>query len=306
MSGGATTPTQRIVHPPGYRNGRLHFDDPRYAVLRTDFDVAAYTREVQGRLHFDASEVRIPPIARRDLEYLWRVENSAITELRALLSSWTGNEARITAFLASWAFERYWMAHAVKELLATDGHPEPEPTSPRGLEAHVRNAYVEYLLPIVSPLVSMAVGEPVTAGHMARMAVHEGALWVAYHALLDEVDGTARGVFEEIIARRRPMVSFFRQEATTRIQRSAAERRAARTYLRGWEPLRVGGVPDADGGRALRSLFHAPEIIAMLAESDDSVGSLLPGRPRPSIAALRRAGVSRELMTANRSWNDDI
>lgn len=293
--------------PPGYHDGRLHFDDSRYAVLRTAFDVAAYTREAQGRLQFDASSVSLSPLLRRDLEFLWRVEQGAISEMRAMLSSWTANESRITAFLATWAFERHWMAHALSELLASEGHPRPEPQGPRGLGAKAQEAYVEYLLPIVAPLMSISVGEPITAGHMARMAVHEGSLWVSYLALAPYLDGVAREVVEEIITRRKDMVSFFRQEATARIQRSAIERRFAAAYLGGgWEPLRVGGVPDADGRRALRSLFHDQRDVDMLAESDHIVGDLLPGRPAPSLRALRRAGADERLLRGSRSVSGGI
>ncbi|OYN90519.1 hypothetical protein [Parenemella sanctibonifatiensis] len=285
---GADLPQSAIADLPGYRQGRRYFDgDPKLAVLRTDFDVADYTRQAQGRILQTPGPGELADDRRADFEFLWRVENGAISELREVISSWTGVEARITAFLATWAFERHWMAVAVRDMLAVDGEaPERKPA--RGLD-RIRSAYVEKLLPLVTPVVGFAVREPITAGHMAKMAIHEGALQVAYETLLPELSGGAHDTVAELIERRRPMIEFFRIEAATRIRRSSAERRAAGWALANFSPLRVGGVGDADARRSLRSIFGTAAAQAALAASDATIGDLVPGAPTPSLKAVRRS-----------------
>ncbi|OYN92306.1 hypothetical protein [Parenemella sanctibonifatiensis] len=285
----STPPTARSAADElGYRNGHVYFDgDPAHAVLHTDFDVAAYTRQAKGRIRETPGPGELPDARRADLAFLWRVENGAISELREVISSWTGVEARITAFLATWAFERHWMAVAIRDILAVDGDA-PTPLPPRGLD-RARSAYVEKILPLVTPVVGFAIREPITAGHMAKMAIHEGALQVAYETLLPELSGGTYAAVAELIERRRPMIAFFRAEATARLARSPQERLAAAWALANWAPLRVGGVGDADARRSLRSLYGSAAAQSALAASDAVIADLVPGRPTPSLRSVRRA-----------------
>lgn len=275
--------------PPGYRNGRLHHDHERYSVLRTDFDVAAYTARARGQITIDNSLIQLTPELRRDLEFLWRLEAGALGEMRTMLSSWTVNEARITAFLATWAYERYWHTHVLRDILEAGGHPRLRVSRPAGVRARVRAAYVEYALPGVASILGIVVREPVTAGHMARMAVHEGAIQVAYGQLLPRLEGEPRAVAEEIMRRRDDFLSFFRQEATARVRRSRLEAISARLHLaETWSPLRPEGVRDPDEPRAIRRFFGGEQARHRLAAADAVIGNLLPGRPSPSLAAVRR------------------
>jgi len=278
------------AHPPGYRNGRLHFHDPRHAVLVTDFDVADYTDNARGRIDVAIDAVHLDEQHRPALELCWRLEAGALGDMRRMLASWTGKEARITAFLATWAYERHWNARALRDLLEAGGRPRPATAHPQGLRTHLRHRYVEHLLPSVAAVSGMVVGEPATAGHMARMAVHEGALRVALRALEPRLDGVARDTVSEVIARRNAFVTYFREEATARIQRSAPERLSARFALGPWwSPFRIDDVPDPAEVAVLSSLFADESARAELAESDGVVGDLLPGRPAPSLSAVSTA-----------------
>ena len=287
-----TQRTYSVEHPPGYVDGRLFSaaDDP--IVLRTDFDVEAYQAEAKG--YMDIDEFAGPPAqldsaVGRDLAFVWRLESTALAETRAMLSSWTANEARITAFIATWAFERYWMARASRDLLEQAGVPTGALRKP-SLTGRVRDTYVERILPLVSPVLGGAVKEPITAGHMARMAIQEGAIDAAQTALLDRLTGKARTVLETVIARRVPMLDFFRTEATTRIARSRAEELSAAFHVAApWSPLRSVGVPDPDEETALTSIFGSTQSWRRLVDSDRVVGRLLPGEPQPGVTQVRRA-----------------
>ncbi|MCM1013339.1 MULTISPECIES: hypothetical protein [unclassified Brevibacterium] len=283
-------------HPPGHVNGRLFSDAAHPTVLVTDFDVPGYLAAARGRITVDAEHLDLPAEAARDLGFLWRLENSALAETRAMLASWTANEARITAFVTAWGYERYWLARALREILdAGDAHRSPR--APRSLSSTLRGAWVERALPIVAPVLGGAVKEPITAGHMARLALQEGALQTAERALLPRLTGEAARVLAEVVDRRDEIVRFFRTEAIARITRSRSEALTARLHVaKPWAPLRIVGVPDPDEAVALSSLFTGSVARQELGDSDTVIGRLLPGNPQPSVAQVRAA-----LRTARRA-----
>lgn len=276
--------------PPGYRaDGHLHMDESVQPVMLTDFDVDKYVRGARGRIAVPDSGIEMSGRTARDLAFLWRLEVAALGEMRALLLSWTGNETRITAFLATWAYERYWLARAERQLLDAAGWPLSA-TGERPLSAQVRSTYVERVLPLVSPIVGGVLGEPLTAGHMARMAIQEGALLAGLGAVRARLEGEASDTAGEIARRRTDFVEFFRGEAAARIERSTAERGSAQAMLRRpWAPLRAVGVADAVEVQALGSIFDTPASVADLEASDLAVGALLPGRPTPALDLVQRA-----------------
>lgn len=285
-------------HPPGYTAGRLHSDAQRPTVLCTSFDVKAYTQRARGHIEVPTEGVAVDTVAARDLAFLWRLESAAISETRAVLASWTANEARITAFIATWAVERHWMARALRDLLEASG-TGLRPRGPRTLVSTARGLWVERALPIVAPLVGGVVKETVTAGHMARLAVQEGALQTAARALLPRLSGPAAEVVAEVARRRDDILAFYRAEALARATRSRAEAVSARIQLGGvWAPLRVVGVPDPDERAALSSIFARTDARRELAASDAAVTHALSGRPLPSVTQVARARAARSATAA--------
>lgn len=285
--GGQSVP--RVEHPPGHVDGRLFSRADYPTVLRTDFDVPEYLAGARGRIPVTVDPVDLAEDTARDLDFLWRLENSALAETRAVLASWTANEARITAFITAWGYERYWLARALRDLLEAapaSSLPRPRPT----LTMRLRGSWVERGLPILAPVVGGIVKEPLTAGHMARLAIQEGALQVAESALLPRLQGEAASVLSEVVKRRDEIVRFFRTEAIARITRSRREAVAARLHLaRPWAPLRVVGVPEPDEARALTSIFAAGVDRRRLIESDAAIGRYVPLHPSPSVNQIRAA-----------------
>lgn len=258
---------------------RAYSDASRGEVLFTSFDVDRYVHQARGRIEVDAREVAADPIdaiTAADLAFLWRLDSAGLSEARSMLASWTGNEARITAFLATWAFERMWLGWAVKDVLVAAG-VQLDPRSRAGLGAKLREVWVDRLIPLVVPPASAAIGETFTAGHMIRMALQEVSLQAAYRELASRLSGEAARVVTEIVERRTAFIDFFHAEASARIARSLAERTAARLALIGWEPLRIVGVPDPDEARALATIFLTADAQQRLVQAQRPTRDLLRG-----------------------------
>ena len=303
----------QVEHPPGHVRGRLFSDAEHPIVLRTEFDVPGYLAQARGRIAVDSERIEISEDVARDLGFLWRLESSALAETRALLASWTSNEARITAFVTGWGYERYWLARALRDVLKSSPTAEADsadsassptvsadsPTTsadvgnPRSSPiSRLRGIWVERGLPILAPVIGGVVKEPLTAGHMARLAIQEATLQSAERAVRSRLHGEAARVLTEIIDRREEIIAFFRSEAVARIGRSRIEAVTARAHLmRPWAPLRIVGVAEPDEARALTSIFAEAADRRGLIDSDAEIGEFLPGNPQPSVqqvtAALR-------------------
>ncbi len=256
---------------------RAFSDASRGDVLFTHFDVDAYVQHARGRIVVDTGALTpLDDITAADLAFLWRLDSAGLSETRSMLSCWTGNEARITAFIATWSYERMWLAWAVRDVLDAAG-VRPEPRVRNRLGARLREAWVDRLMPLIVPPIAAAVGEPFTAGHMIRMALQEASLRAAYAELLPRLDGEARRVVDEIVSRRETFVDFYQREASARIARSRRERISARLALVGWEPLRVVGVPDPDEARALGNIFLTDDAAERLRAAQRPILDLLDG-----------------------------
>lgn len=284
ISAGATI---RPVTDParGLRDGHLHLDDSIDRVIVTDVDLDGYLETPHRRLPVDTAAVAAQPLdpaVARTLGVIQRLEGSALAESRAMLATWTGNEARVTAFLATWLVERYWQARALRDVLTLDDPVErPRPFAAAGPATTLRRIHVARVQPLLSPLWTVLVGEAVTAGHMMRLAVQETWLREALTLLAERLDGEARRVALEVAGRHEDAIEFLRAEATARVTRSRREAIAARLVLTLDDPLHGGGVPDPDLPAALAELGADPAALAALDRARHDLTRLLPGADLP-------------------------
>lgn len=306
LAGGASpavpmhgTPDPHAAMPlEGPYAGHLHFDASIAPVLRTDVDVAAYVRRGTSRLPVDtallASEEPLEAELRLALGVLQRLEASALAESRAMLATSTGNEARITAFLATWLVDRFWQSRALRDLL-TGVHPTERPLHRHrpGLAHILRRFHVDRVQPLLSPVWTGLAGEAVAAGHMARMAVQEASLQAALAAVSRRLTGEAHRVTEVVIDRHQAAVDFFTAEAIGRLTRSRREALTARVLLSLGSPLDGGGLPDPDLPSALAVLGRTSADRAALHRARYEITRLLPGPdlPDPHLSSLPRIGV---------------
>ena len=294
---GAPDPHSAIPQEGPYA-GHLHFDTSIAPVLRTDVDVAAYVRRGTSRLPVDtallASEEPLDAELRLALEVLQRLEASALAESRAMLATATGNEARITAFLATWLVDRFWQSRALRDLLTGD-HPTERPLLRRrpGLGHTLRRLHLDRVQPLLSPLWTGLAGEAVAAGHMARMAVQEASLQAALATVSRRLTGEAHRVTEVVIDRHQAAVDFFTAEAIARLTRSRREALTARVLLSLGSPLDGGGLPDPDLPSALAVLGRTAADRGALHRARYEITRLLPGPdlPDPHLSSLPRIGV---------------
>lgn len=276
---------------------RMHSDETTSTVLRTNVDVDAYTRHEHVRIPVDlealATDPEIPPAVGTALAVLHRLEGSALAESRAMLPTWTGNEARITAFLASWMVQRHWQARALRDVLTGDDPVErPLPFAAPTLAARLRRVHVDRLQPLIAPLWTFGAGEATTAGHMARMAIQEASLLAGLRALAPHLSGEARRVVDVVSDHHEPAVRFFTTEAIARITRSRREAVTARVLLSLNSPLDGGGVVDPDLPAALAVLGAQAADRAALHRARFEITRLLPGPalPDPYLRALSKGG----------------
>lgn len=278
----------------GGPDGHLHLDASISPVVRTEVDLDAYLRRERTRVHVDGARLdeALPLEAslRRALGVLQRLEASALAESRAMLATWTANEARITAFLAAWMVERHWQARALRDLLDhAAGAAAGAVRTAHGIRplARLRRLHVDRIQPLIAPAWTALAGEAVTAGHMARMAIQESQLLASLRALAPRLDGHAREVVETVAERHEDSAEFFAAEAIARISRSPREARLARIILLLDSPWDGGGVSDPELPAALGTIGADPADRAALRRAREEITRLLPG-PLPDRTAGAR------------------
>lgn len=139
-----------------------------------DFDVRAYARTAVGNLRegLDLSRYEATPLSAqtlRALSVLEVVERSTMLHLRNVLVTPTHKDARITAFLTTWAFEKYWVADAIAAVLSA--HAEVPVAKKRPAVVRFFRELAERFAPIRESLVANQIGIDVIAVHMAIGAI---------------------------------------------------------------------------------------------------------------------------------------
>ena len=93
-----------------------------------DFDVRQFARTAVGS-HRDTlgletyATQRLDDATIRTLAYLHNIERATMSHLRSVLVTAMHKDARITAFMTTWAFEKFWIADAL-EGIVTAHDPE--------------------------------------------------------------------------------------------------------------------------------------------------------------------------------------
>ena len=248
-----------------------------------DFDVRDFARTAAGShretLNLEAYRQHpLSPDTVRLLAYLQIMERATMTHLRAVLVTATHKDARITAFLTTWAFEKYWIADALEQIILAHA---PEGTEPD--KAPFRTP-VERT--IRESIFANIVGVPMIAIHMTLGTVDEWLTQAAYLRIA-ELAGNAQ-LTESVAAffsiKQRQLL-FFEAQSRYRLEDSRQARSFTRRRL-GATPWPIGATaePREETAFYFTTLFaSAPELITEL----DARVDTLPGQS--GLGLIRKA-----------------
>jgi hypothetical protein len=197
------------------------------------FDVRAFAGSAQGSLRSDIDEAAFAASPLTDevlrlLAVLARLEGATMSHLRNVLVTPTHKDARVTAFLVTWAFERFWVADALRAVVDAGGG------SPRSSEGRrMPRAAVSRRGPVRRALAGFAQGWPIVGAHLTLGLVDDWILAAAY----ERADEFARhealsALIARIVAVKARHTAFFEEESRRRLACSARAGRLARRELR--------------------------------------------------------------------------
>jgi len=246
------------------------------------FDVREFARTAAGsyRDELDLEYFRAAPLnpeTLRVLAYLQVIERATMTHLRSVLVTATHKDARITAFLVTWAYEKYWIADALEQVLLAH--------QPEGAEADkVFRTPVERT--IRESIVANIIGVPMIAVHMTLGTVDEWLTQAAYERIASMANNTQ---LERMLAHLRSVkerqLDFFEAQSRFRLTespraRSLTRRRLAKTP---W-PIGAKAEPAAETRFFFDHVFGgSPALVADL----DSRIDTLPGQS--GLSLIRKA-----------------
>lgn len=209
------------------------------------FDVREFARTAngsqRGSLDLDEfTEVKLKTADLRALLALGDLESSTMHHLRNVLVTATHKDARITAFLVTWAYEKFWIADAIEAVLEANdvhhGDGNADGIAADAADGRRRHGLAEASDrrgPIRRAISAMTIGEPIIAVHMTSGLVDEWVTRAAYERLAEIRSIALQGIIERILAIKARHSVFFEQEAERRLRESpravALTRRAITT-----------------------------------------------------------------------------
>lgn len=239
-----------------------------------NFDVRDFARTAAGsyRDGLGLESYRSAPLTQdtlRVLRYLQIVERATMTHLRSVLVTATHKDARITAFLVTWAYEKYWIADALEQILLAH--------QPEGTEADKSPFRTPVERTIRESIYANIVGVPMIAVHMSLGTVDEWLTQAAYRRILErsphpQLSATI-GAF---LAVKQRQLDFFEAQARFRLTESGRARSLTRKRLtRTPWPIGAKAEPDSETQFFFDHVFRgAPETI----DSIDARVDTLPGQ----------------------------
>jgi hypothetical protein len=239
-----------------------------------DFDVREYARGAAAshRDELGLEAYKTNPLsadALRILRYLQVIERATMTHLRSVLVTATHKDARITAFLTTWAFEKYWIADAFEQIgLAhqpegTDVDRAPFITPP---ERTIRES-----------IVANIIGLPMIAVHMTLGTVDSWLSQAGYRALMAlEPHPQLRATLESFLGLKDRQLAFFEPQSRYRLTESRRAQRLARKRLAKtpW-PIGARAEPAENTTFFYQRLFSStPQVITELDTRIDTLPGL--------------------------------
>jgi hypothetical protein len=261
---------------------QLHASAPDLRAPAPQFSVREFARTAVGshRAELDLDAYRENPLSAetlRVLAYLRGIEHSTMNHLRNMLVTPTHKDPRVTAFLTTWAFEKYWIADALSAVLSVHPLLTVQAQSARNRFSAAVRVVTDRFLPIRESIVANTVGVDIVATHMAEGAIDSWVSQSAYSRLeaLEPHPELVR-TLERIRSIKDRHLDFFLPQADFRLGESRRARSIARRRLRraDW-PVAASEQPTSETGYFFTHLFAAATHV--LDEVDARVDAL-PGQ----------------------------
>jgi hypothetical protein len=262
------------------------------------FDVREFARTAHGshrdQLFLEAyADAPLDNNTLQVIDLLARLERGALGYLRTVLVTPAHSDARLTGFLVTWAYEKFWVADALELVVAA--HPGYRPVTGPGVRRLVRawHALDERLEPMRASVIANLIGDDVIAVHTAAGAIDEWITQAAYQRLGER---TRHPAFTRILARlldvKRRHSTYFAADAADRLAASPRAGRLARRRLErmAW-PLGSADEPPALIARLLGHVLDEPALAEIDARIDRLAG--LDGLALVATAARRAAKAAR-------------
>jgi hypothetical protein len=192
---------------------------------RMHFDVREFARTAHGnhRETLELAEYATTPLSADSLHavrYLGRLESATMEHLRNLLVTATHKDARVTAFLVTWAFEKFWIADALDAVLEANGQPRAQRTE-EGKRRHGRDEASDRRGPIRRAISAIRLGVPIIAVHTTTGLIDEWITRTAYLRLAAASKSAAlASTVSMILDVKQRHADFFEDESRRRLSES--------------------------------------------------------------------------------------
>lgn len=245
----------------------------------TDFNVRDYARSAVGsyraQLNLAAFEsAPLKPDTLRVLRYAVAIERATMGHLRNVLVTATHKDARVTAFLGTWAFEKFWIADALESIVDAHGADAPPAIEHKpSIAAQIADRF----RPIARSISAAHYKTDMVSVHMVMGTIDE---WLMQAALtrLETLDPNPEllrslGLILPVKVRQ---LSFFEQQARARLSESPRTQAVVRKHIRtsDW-PIGAGAEPRGETAYFYQHLFSP--AVADVAALDARIDSL-PGQ----------------------------
>ena len=245
------------------------------------FDVREFARTARGS---HRGELDLESLTHADVDVdtarlirtMRDLERHTMERMRNLLVTATHKDARVTAFLTTWAFEKFWIADALQRVVeAHEGVSLPQPKKQSRVVAFV-DEIRERARPISGSIRANRLGEDMIAVHMTLGAIDEWMTQAALTRIVElEPDPALRAIVEPLVAVQARQLEFFEAQARDRLAVSARTRTVVAKQIAGarW-PIGAAAEPKSETRFFYSYLFaSAPAIGTAI----DTQISTLPG-----------------------------
>jgi hypothetical protein len=201
------------------------------------FDVREFARTAQGRFRaeLDLAAINSASLgadALRLLRMLRDLERSTMHRMRNLLVTATHKDARVTAFLTTWAFEKFWIADALDAVLEAGDNEHH--VADDGRDGDIRRSLSERADrrgPVARAIAGNIAGPQIVAAHVTTGLTDEWITQAAYRRLGELADGL-HAVVGRIIEIKDRHIRFLAEEAQRRLAASPRASKLTRLEIK--------------------------------------------------------------------------